>query len=154
MTDTTLETQEKLKPELIDLELFGEPIIKTAQLLGILHVFDRRLRFNDYMKDLMTKVYRRLNLLKLLKGTNWGAKPPSICMTSVVSLWSKIGRQLWRLKHLDHLKTHSVLRIWCWIFNHEIVQKQSGSNTILDQSLAAIQTRLRLTDNGWTPVPT
>ena len=78
MTDTTLETQEKLKPELIDLELFGEPIIKTAQLLGILHLFDRSLRFNDYMKDLMTKVYRRLNLLKLLKGTNWGAKPHSI----------------------------------------------------------------------------
>ena len=27
------------------------------------------------MKDLMAKVYRRLNLLKLLKGTNWGARP-------------------------------------------------------------------------------
>ena len=30
------------------------------------------------MKDLMTKVYRRLNLLKLLKGTNWGARPYTI----------------------------------------------------------------------------
>ena len=59
------------KPELIDPELFGEPIIQTqtAKLLGIL--FDRRLSFKDHMKDLMTKVYRRLNLLKLLKGTNW-----------------------------------------------------------------------------------
>ena len=59
-----------LLPELIDLELFCEPIIQTqaAKLLGIL--FDRTLSFNDHMKDLMTKVYRRLNLLKLLKGTN------------------------------------------------------------------------------------
>ena len=66
------------KPKLIDLELFGEPIIQTqtAKLLGIL--FDRRLSFKDHMKDLMTKVYRRLNLLKLLKGTNWGARPYTI----------------------------------------------------------------------------
>ena len=42
------------KPELIDLELFGEPIIPTDKLLGIL--FDRRLSFNDHMKDLVTKV--------------------------------------------------------------------------------------------------
>ena len=63
------------KPELIDLELFSEPIIQThtARLLGIL--FDRRLSFNDHMKDLMTKVYRRLNLLKLVKEPNWGARP-------------------------------------------------------------------------------
>ena len=66
------------KPELIDLELFGEPIFQTqtAKLLGIL--FDRRLSFDDLMKDLMAKVYRRLNLLKLLKGTNWGARPYTI----------------------------------------------------------------------------
>ena len=30
------------------------------------------------MKDLTAKVYRRLNLLKLLKGTNWGARPYTI----------------------------------------------------------------------------
>ena len=66
------------KPELIDLELFGEPIIQTQtdKLLGIL--FDRRLSFKDHMKDPMTKVYRRLSLLKLLKGTNWGARPYTI----------------------------------------------------------------------------
>ena len=68
----------KWPPELIDLELFSEPIIQTqtAKLLGIL--FDRRLSFNDHMKDLMAKVYRRLSLLKLLKGTNWGARPYTI----------------------------------------------------------------------------
>ena len=66
------------KLELIDLELFGEPIIQTqtAKLLGIL--FDQRLSFKYHMKDLVTKVYRRLNLLKSLKGTNWGARPYTI----------------------------------------------------------------------------
>ena len=66
------------KPELIDLELFSEPIIQTqtAKLLGIL--FDRRLSFKDHMKDLMAKVYRRLSLLKLLKGTNCGSRPYTI----------------------------------------------------------------------------
>ena len=66
------------KPELIDLQLFGELVIQTqtAKLLGIL--FDRRLSFNVHMQDLMTKVHKRRNLLKLLKGTNWGAKPYTI----------------------------------------------------------------------------
>ena len=88
------------KPELIDLELFGEPIIKTAKLLGILHVFDRRLRFNEYMKDIMTKVYRRLSLLKLHKGTNWGSKPYSIlkaqkcCIRPVFEYGTLITRAL------------------------------------------------------------
>ena len=66
------------KPEIIDHKLFGEPIIQTqtAKLLGI--IFVRRVSFNDHMKDLMTKVYRRLNLLKFLKGTNWGVRPYKI----------------------------------------------------------------------------
>ena len=66
------------KPELIDLQLFGELVIQTqtAKLLGIL--FDRRLSFNVHMQDLMTKVHKRRNLLKLHKGTNWGAKPYTI----------------------------------------------------------------------------
>ena len=76
------------KPELVDLELFGEPIIQTqtAKLLGIL--FDRRLSFKDYMKDLMTKVYRRQNLLKLLKGTNWGARPYTMYLKSLQVLYT------------------------------------------------------------------
>ena len=72
MTDTTKLNVFSVgfKPELIDLELFGEPIIQTQtdKLLGML--FERRLSFNDHMKDLMAKVYWRLDLLKLLKGTN------------------------------------------------------------------------------------
>ena len=32
-----------------------------------------------------------------------------------MSPWAKLGWQHWRLKHLDHLKTHGVLRICCWI---------------------------------------
>ena len=153
------------KPELIDLELFGEPIIQTqtAKLLGIL--FDRMLSFKDHMKDLMPKVYRRLNLLKLLKGTNWGARPYILlkaykcfirpvleygslitgalresqvkemqiykdkCLRLALGITyldrmitidlhdltnvSMIKTRLkhWRLKHSDHLKTHSVSRI-------------------------------------------
>ena len=31
-----------------------------------------------------------------------------------MSLWSKLGWQHFWLKHLNHLKTHSVLRNWCW----------------------------------------
>ena len=77
-------------------------------------------------------------------------------MISLKSLWSKLGWRHWRLKHLDHLKTHSVLRIWCWIM-------RSIKN---DQALIQfwincwLQSRLThkhgwwLTDNGWAPVPT
>ena len=173
------------KPELIDLELFGEPIIQTqtAKLLGIL--FDRRLSFKDHMKDLMTKVYRRLNLLK---QTNWGARPYTIlkaykCFIRPVLEYGSLitgalresqvkEMQIFQNKclrlalgvtYLDRMRTidlHDVPMIktrmtalavktfrslentQCFkdlVLNHEIVQKRSGSNTILDQLLAAIQ---------------
>ena len=141
------------KPELIDLELFGEPIIQTqtAKLLVIL--FDRRLSFKDHMKDLMTKVYRRLNLLKLLKGTNWGARPYTIlkaykCFIRPVLEYGSLitgalresqvkeddGTGGWTFRSLENTQCFKDL-----VLNHEIVQKRSGSNTILDQLLAAIQ---------------
>ena len=179
------------KPELIDLELFGEPIIQTqtAKLLGIL--FDRRLSFKDHMKDLMTKVYRRLNLLKLLKGTNWGARPYTIlkaykCFIRPVLEYGSLitgalresqvkEMQIFQNKclrlalgvtYLDRMRTidlhdltnvpmiktrmtamavktfRSLENTQCFkdlVLNHEIVQKRSGSNTILDQLLAEIQ---------------
>ena len=31
-----------------------------------------------------------------------------------MSLWIKLGWRHWRLKHLNHFITHSVLRNWCW----------------------------------------
>ena len=179
------------KPELIDLELFGEPIIQTqtAKLLGIL--FDRRLSFKDHMKDLMTKVYRRLNLLKLLKGTNWGARPCTIlkaykCFIRPVLEYGSLitgalresqvkEMQIFQNKclrlalgvtYLDRMRTidlhdltnvpmiktrmtalavktfRSLENTQCFkdlVLNHKIVQKRSGSNTILDQLLAEIQ---------------
>ena len=179
------------KPELVDLELFGEPIIQTqtAKLLGIL--FDRRLSFKDHMKDLMTKVYRRLNLLKLLKGTNWGARPYTILKAykrfirpvleygSLITgalresqvkemqiFQNKCLRLALGVTYLDRMRTidlhdltnvpmiktrmtalavktfRSLENTQCFkdlVLNHEIVQKRTGSNIILDQLLAAIQ---------------
>ena len=72
-----------------------------------------------------------------------------------MSLWSKIGWRHWLSKHLDHLKAHSALRIWCWIirsFNNDRAQIQFWINCWL-QSRLTHKHGLRLTDNGWTPVP-
>ena len=153
--------------------------------------FDRRLSFKDHMKDLMTKVYRRLNLLKLLKGTNWGARPYTIlkaykCFIRPVLEYGSLitgalresqvkEMQIFQNKclrlalgvtYLDRMRTidlhdltnvpmiktrmtalavktfRSLENTQCFedlVLNHEIVQKRSGSNTILDQLLAAIQ---------------
>ena len=67
-----------VKPVKIDLELFDEPIKQTqsAKLLGI--TLDHKLSFNEHIKGLTNRAYSRLNLLKLLKGTTWGAKPYTI----------------------------------------------------------------------------
>ena len=69
-----------------------------------------------------------------------------------MSLWSKLG---WLLKHLDHLKTHSVSRIWCWImrsFKNDQALIQFWINCWL-QSRLTLKHGWRLTDNGWAPVP-
>ena len=65
------------KPELNDMVLFSEPIIQTQTAWNPIWS-KANLSFNDRMKDLMAKVYGRLNLLKLLKGTNWGSRPYTI----------------------------------------------------------------------------
>ena len=160
-------------------------------LCPVLWLFDRRLSFKDHMKDLMTKVYRRLNLLKLLKGTNWGARPYTIlkaykCFIRPVLEYGSLitgalresqvkEMQIFQNKclrlalgvtYLDRMRTidlhdltnvpmiktrmtamavktfRSLENTQCFkdlVLNHEIVQKRSGSNTILDQLLTEIQ---------------
>ena len=138
------------------------------------------------MKDLMTKVYRRMNLLKLLKGTNWGARPYTIlksyncfirpvleygslitraqvkemqifqnkCLRLALGITYRDGMRtidLHDLANVPMTKTRitalavktfrSLENTQCFkdlVLNHEIVQKRSGSNTILDQLLASI----------------
>ena len=142
------------------------------------------------MKDLMTKVYRRMNLLRLLKGTNWGARPYTIiksyncfirpvleygslitralrdsqvkemqifqnrCLRLALGITYRDGMRTIELHHLANVpmtKTRmtalavktfrSLENTQCFkdlVLNHEIVQKRSGSNTILDQLLASI----------------
>ena len=73
-----------------------------------------------------------------------------------MSLWSKLGWRHWLLKHLDHLKTHSALRIWCWImrsFKNDRAQTQFWTNCWL-QSRLTHKHGWRLTDNGCAPIPT
>ena len=136
-------------------------------------------------------VYRRLNLLKLLEGTNWGARPYTIlkaykCFIRPVLKYgslitgalresqvkemqifqNKCLRLALGITYLDRMRTidlHDLTNIpmiktrmtalavktfrslentQCFkdlVLNHEIVQKRAGSNTILDQLLAAIQ---------------
>ena len=101
------------------------------------------------MKDLMTKVYRRLDLLKLLKGTNWGARPYTIlkaykCFIRPVLEYdlTNVPMIKTRMTALAVKTFRSLENTQCFndlVLNHEIVQKRSGSNTILDQLLAAIQ---------------
>ena len=142
------------------------------------------------MKDLMAKVYRRLNLLKLLKETNWGARPYTIlkaykcflrpvlgygalitgassgtqmkymhifqntCLRLALGITYHDGTRTIDLHDLTNapmietrmtaqaVKTfRSLENTQCFkelMLSHEIVQKRSGSNTILDQLLAAI----------------
>ena len=72
-------------------------------------------------------------------------------MTSLASLWSKLGWQHWRLKHLDHLKTHSVSRIWCWImrsFKNDQALIQFWINCWLKSRLT-LKHGWRLTVDDW-----
>ena len=131
------------------------------------------------MKAPLTKVYRRLGLLKLLKGTNWGARPYTILkaykcfIRPVLEYCSLINGALResQVKEMQIFKNNCLrlalgityhdgmrtidlhdltsvpmikarmteLAVQTLVLNHEIVQKGSGSNTILDQLLAANQ---------------
>ena len=68
----------RLRSKPIKLKLFDEELIesKNAKLLGVtLNCF---MSFNDHIEDCRKKANRRLNLLKLLSGTDWGCNPKTL----------------------------------------------------------------------------
>ena len=62
----------------IKLELGGQQIkvAKSAKLLGV--IFDRRLTWNEHIDYVTTKCSKRLNLMRAISGTNWGATQKSL----------------------------------------------------------------------------
>ena len=62
----------------IKLQLFGEEIdnVEEAKLLGV--TITKTFNFRSHIKMAISKAKRRLNLLRLLSGTNWGCKPKII----------------------------------------------------------------------------
>ena len=59
----------------ITLKIYNKniPIRTSAKFLGV--TFDRELRFTMHIKDITNRCNRRLNLLRCLTGTTWGASP-------------------------------------------------------------------------------
>ena len=62
----------------IKLQLFGQEIdhVEEATLLGV--TITKTFNFRSHIKMAISKANRRLNLLRLLSGTNWGCKPKII----------------------------------------------------------------------------
>ena len=62
----------------IKLQLFGEEIdhVEEATLLGV--TITKTFNFQSHIKMAISKANRRLNLLRLLSGTNWGCMPKII----------------------------------------------------------------------------
>ena len=52
---------------------------KTYKFLGI--TFDESLSFKDHIEIITKKCQKRLNLLKAIRGRNWGASPETIMYT-------------------------------------------------------------------------
>ena len=61
--------------------LKGEPLkYKTeCKFLGI--TFDEKMTFEKHIDDVVTRAQKRLNLLKAIRGQNWGASPQTILYT-------------------------------------------------------------------------
>ena len=62
----------------LNVTLFGERIklCKEAILLGV--TVDKRLSFKTHVANMTGKARKRLGLLALLRGTNWGADSKSL----------------------------------------------------------------------------
>ena len=52
---------------------------KTLKFLGI--TFDQKLTFKDHIEDIVSRCRKRLNMLKAVRGTNWGADRNTIIYT-------------------------------------------------------------------------
>ena len=52
---------------------------ETVKFLGV--TFDRKLTFEEHILDIVRRAHKRMNLLKALKGTWWGATSETIMYT-------------------------------------------------------------------------
>ena len=69
--------KKKLK---IDIKYKGESLVveKQAKFLGL--IFDEKLTWNKHIEYLLTKCRKRINILKVLAGTSWGANKESVLL--------------------------------------------------------------------------
>ena len=61
--------------------LKGEPLKykKVCKFLGI-H-FDEKMTFENHIEDIVSRAKKRLNLLKAIRGQQWGASPETLLYT-------------------------------------------------------------------------
>ena len=49
------------------------PVRKSAKFLGV--TFDSNLKFTEYIQNIANRCHKRINMLRCLSGTQWGAAP-------------------------------------------------------------------------------
>ena len=68
----------KMEPRL---KLGGEPISyqTSGKFLGV--IFDSKLNFKEHIKELKIKCNKRINMMKALRGNEWGTSPETLMYT-------------------------------------------------------------------------
>ena len=78
---TVVVFSKKIDPEKqIELKVDGENISfsRSVKFLGV--IFDRKLTWNEHIRYVITRCNKRLNLLRALTGTDWGASKKTLIM--------------------------------------------------------------------------
>jgi hypothetical protein len=100
------------KQHTLNVTLGGTPInfVKVTRFLGIL--LDRRLSFEQHISDLITRCRKDLNVMRMLRGTDFGTDKNSLLLLYKSLIHSKIdyGAQIYsgasntQLKSLDAIQ--------------------------------------------------
>ena len=66
----------------ISLRLLKNELIKYKKEFKFLGItFDEKLTFKAHIENIVTRCKKRLNLLKTIRGKNWGASPETLLYT-------------------------------------------------------------------------
>ena len=114
---------------------------KQCKFLGI--IFDQKLSFKAHIENIVSRCHKRMNLLKAIRGKDWGANPNTILYTykayirPIIEygsiLFAHSNHEL--LKKLQAIETTAIkiaFRLPPWTTNHWCYQYVSFEN-ILDR---------------------
>ena len=130
----------------LNLKIGKEPIkqVNEVKFLGV--TFDSELTFNKHINNIVESTKKTLNLLKAIKGTNWGASTKSMLMVYNACIRSRLdyGAQVFCCASDNALKKLQTIQYKALRIIGQVLSNTSGNSLEVEYNIMPLNYRRKL----------